>query len=225
MRQPAPAEPEGEEQVQARRQTAPESPEEPDTIAAAREEEEAQRQAAAPEEQEEETSQAARYVRRQTTDVGEEMAAQHSLTPEDLEPAAAPPLDAPTEEEPVTDVRTLRRATPIAPAAGVDSPSPAQGPPQLESGLPAPSAHHSFADVDSQSLHQPAYPVEDRSPFDFLHSDYTTSFASHASGSLERPRVTIEQLDVLIHEPPPAAAPKAAHATRRALRARYLGRL
>ncbi len=177
-----------------------------------------------PEEGEEEVAQAARAIRR-----AEEMPLEDGEKPlrqpfqQDLSPGTAPlPPEMANEEEPPA-MQALRRE-------GVAFSPPV--PPELQNDGAGPSA---FADGDyadprpdlaDEGWMNPPFD-RPRSPGDIgggIFHDLPGRAGNGASG--DPPTVTIDQVDVIIHEPPPAPAPaRPAFDQSRAMRARYLRRL
>ena len=143
------------------------------------------------------------------------------LAPDQLPPATSLPLNKTGGEASPSNPQALRRAATGAIAAPRD---------QAGAGMPADASHESSAAdrflVPSETLasqSEPSAPRYDRPETAEFSMDLAA--APVATGPVQRPKVVIDRVDVLIQEPARPARETATRDIARSLRARYLGRL
>lgn len=153
----------------------------------------------------------------------EEIQAARSLTTEDMLPENATPAEETAGEPEPPDLRALRRS-PDAPAA------PATGAP-AGWGPGADAVVSEVGDAAASAATPPPGTAAVLVPSSFEAPDFAPDAMlagpAGATSSASRPRILIEQLDVVIHEPAPVATPSrdSGALSRGAVRARYLRRL
>ncbi len=188
----------------------------------ARQSEEPEGQAPAEDEDELMASRAARQTGEVSEEEEETLQASRAPTAEEMSPENATlPEETAGDPEP-PDLRALRHSPTAAAAPGVGAV------PDITPGALA-EASESAADgaMPPATGESAATPSAWEPPMPFFEPRGIAAGPAEQPSGSRQPRIQIDQLDVLIHEPSPATSPSPSSGalTRRAVRARYLRRL